>query len=191
MDLAQLNNIITGCRQNDRRSQKDLYDLFYGYALTVALAYSSRMEEAREVVNDAFLKTFVGMGKYDSTLPFKTWFRTIVVRSAINYYHKHRERLQIVDLEAAETEGFEIDFLDRLLPDEWVGLLQKLPPSYRLALNLYVLEGYTHAEIAEMLNISVGTSKSNLFKAKRELKLLFDTINLTQILNLRSTKNMN
>lgn len=178
MDLVRLNNIIIGCRQNDRRSQKALYDQFYGYALAVALAYSSRLEEAREIVNDAFLKTFVGIDRYDVTLPFKAWFRTIVVRSAINYYHKYIEKLPLVDLEEAEYIGFEVDFIDNLLSDEVLVLLQKLSPSYRLALNLYVLEGYTHPEIAEMLGISVGASKSNLFKAKRDLKILLQGINI-------------
>jgi RNA polymerase sigma factor (sigma-70 family) len=178
MDLVRLNDIIIGCRQNDRRSQKALYDQFYGYALIVALPYSSRFEEAREVVNDAFLKTFIGIDKYDMTLPFKAWFRVIVVRSAINYYHKHIEKIPLVELVEAQDIGFETDFIDSLLSDEVLVLLQKLPPSYRLALNLYVLEGYTHPEIAEMLSISVGASKSNLFKAKRELKILLQGINI-------------
>lgn len=178
MNSVQLNNIIIGCCHNDRRSQKTLYDQFYGYALAVALPYSSRIEEAREVVNDAFLKTFVGIDKYDLALPFKAWFRTIVVRSAINYYHKYIEKLPLVDLAEAEYIGFEADFIDNLLSDEVLALLQKLPPSYRLALNLYVLEGYTHPEIAEMLGISVGASKSNLFKAKRDLKILLQGINI-------------
>ncbi len=178
MDSIRLNDIIEGCRKNDRRSQKALYDLFYGYALSVALPYSSRFEEAREIVNDAFLKTFVGIDKYDSTLPFKAWFRTIVVRSAINYYYKYIERLPSVELDEAMNIGFEEDFLDNMLSDEVLALMQKLAPSYRLALNLYVLEGYTHAEIADLLGISIGTSKSNLFKAKRDLKILLQDINL-------------
>lgn len=177
MNPAQLNAVITGCLHNDRRSQKTLYDQFYGYALTVALPYCGHLNEAREVVNDAFLKAFVGLDKYDTALPFKGWFRTIVVRSAINYYHKHLSRLTVVELEEAQSEGFEVDFFDHLLSDELLELLQKLAPAYRLALNLYVLEGYTHAEIADLLGISVGTSKSNLFKAKRDLKILLDDIN--------------
>ncbi len=184
----RLHTLILDCRRNDRRSQKALYDLFYGYALAVASPYCSRQTEAREVVNDAFLKVFLNLDKYDVQQPFKPWFRTIVVRSAINYYHKYVEKLPLSDLSEAEMVGFEADFLDSLLPDELVGLLQKLSPSYRLALNLYVLEGYSHPEIAEMLGISVGASKSNLFKAKRDLKLLFDTTNLTQVLNVRSIK---
>lgn len=178
MNHAELSAIISGCRNNDRRSQKTLYDQFYGYALVVALPYSSRFEEAREVVNDAFLKAFVGLDKYDATLPFKAWFRTIVVRSAINYYYKYIDRLPLTALDEAINIGFEDDFLDNTLSDEVLALVQKLAPSYRLALNLYVLEGYSHAEIADLLGISVGTSKSNLFKAKRDLKIVLQDINL-------------
>ncbi len=177
MNYAQLNDIIKGCRKNDRRSQKALHDQFYGYALAVALPYCSRQTEAREVVNDAFLKVFVGLDKYDSKLPFKPWFRTIVVRSAINYYHKYIDRLPVVDFNEVNEIGFEADFLDDMLSDDLLILVQKLHPSYRLALNLFVLEGYTHLEIADMLGISIGASKSNLFKAKRDLKILLQDIN--------------
>lgn len=176
--MADLKNIILDCRKNDRRSQKSLYDLFYGYALTVALPYCSRQADAREVVNDAFLKAFVGFDKYDSKQPFKPWFRTIVVRSAINYYHKYIEKLPLTDLEEAETIGFEDDFIEKMTSDEVLNVLQELPPSYRLAINLFVFEGYTHPEIADMLGISIGASKSNLFKAKRQLKALLKDINI-------------
>ncbi len=173
----RLNDLISGCRENDRRSQKALYDLFYGYALVVALPYCSRQSDAREVVNDAFLKTFGGLDKYDSKLPFKPWFRTIVVRSAINYYHKYLEKLPLSDFSEAETVGFEDDFIEKMTSDDVLNLLQQLPPSYRLAINLFVFEAYSHPEIAELLGISMGASKSNLFKAKRQLKLLLTDIN--------------
>ena len=83
-----------------------------------------------------------------------------------------------MDIEEAEQIGVELDFLDNIQSEEVTALLQKLPPSYRIALNLYVLEGYTHPKIAEILGISVGASKSNLFKAKRALKILLQDINL-------------
>jgi RNA polymerase sigma-70 factor (ECF subfamily) len=178
MNYAKLNDIIKGCRKNDRGSQKALYDLFYGYALVVALPYCSQQTEAREVVNDAFLKAFVGLGKYDSNLPFKPWFRTIVVRSAINYYHKYLDKLPLSSLDEAETIGFEDNFLEKMTSDELLNVLQELPPSYRLAINLFIFEEYSHPEIADMLGISVGASKSNLFKAKRQLKQLLKDVNI-------------
>ncbi|MBL7780764.1 MAG: sigma-70 family RNA polymerase sigma factor [Saprospiraceae bacterium] len=172
MKNEELQHILNGCRNNDRRSQKLLYNRFYGYALSVALPYCSREVEAREVLNDAFLKVFTGIGRYDEALLFTTWLRTIVVRTAINHYHKHINDIVLYDM----NEGLELsaddDFLSKMVANDVVALIQKLPPGYRLILNLFALEGHTHPEIAEMLGITVGTSKSNLSKARAKLKQL-------------------
>ena len=169
---AGLQQVINGCRNNDRKSQKALYDQFYGYALSVALTYCGQPEAAREVVNDAMMKVFVSIGRYDDAFPFTAWLRTIVVRTAINHYHKHLNDLVICDLTEGVDVGVEDDFLSNMAADDVVDLMQKLPPAYRLTLNLFALEGYSHPEIAEMLNISSGTSKSNLSKARARLKQL-------------------
>ena len=170
MKNAGLQHIITGCRNNDRQSQKALYDRFYGYALAVALPYCAREEEAREVVNDAFLKVFTGIGRYDEALPFTTWLRTIVVRTAINHYRKQLKDIVWCDLTEGLDMSMDDDFLSKMAAEDVAALVQKLPPAYRLTLNLFALEGYSHLEIAEMLSISVGTSKSNVAKARARLK---------------------
>ena len=165
-----LQHILTGCQNNDRRSQRALYDRFYGYALTVALPYCAREEEAREVLSDAFLKVFTSLGRYDEAFPFTTWLRTIVVRTAINHYRKHLNDIVWCDLTEGLDLSVEDDFLSKMAADEVLALVQKLPPAYRLTLNLFALEGHSHPEIAEMLGISVGASKSNLSKARAKLK---------------------
>ena len=171
-----LDDLLTGCCRNDRRSQKELHDRFYGYGLAVALPYCAHAEEAREVLNDAFLKVFANIRNYDPTRSFTTWLRTIVVRTAINRYHSRLREPGWCDLDetlffpAADGNGDEI--LSRLSAEELLRLLQILPPSYRLAINLYAIEGYSHAEIADLLGISVGASKSNLFKARARLREL-------------------
>lgn len=165
-----MQHIITGCRNNDRQSQRILYDRFYGYALAVALPYCAREEEAREVVNDAFLKVFTGIGHYDETFPFTTWLRTIVVRTAINHYRKQLNDIVWSDLTEGLDVSVEDDFLSKMAAADVAALVQKLPPAYRLTMNLFALEGYSHTEIAEMLGISVGSSKSNLAKARIRLK---------------------
>lgn len=165
-----LKHILTGCLNNDRRSQRALYDRFYGYALSVALPYCSREVEAREVLNDAFLKVFTGISRYDEALPFTPWLRTIVVRTAINHYHKHLNDIVLYDVIEGLEGSVEDDFLSKMAAEDVTALVQKLPPAYRLALNLFALEGHTHLEIAEMLGISVGASKSNLSKAREKLK---------------------
>lgn len=165
-----MKHILDGCRNNDRSSQKALYDRYYGYALAVALPFCSLETEAREVLNDAFLKVFSSIEHYDVTLPFRPWLRIILVRTAINHYHKHLQDPEFQDL----TDGLELcvedDYLLKAEVADVLLLLQKLPPAYRLTLNLYALEGYSHQEIADNLGISVGTSKSNLSKARAKLK---------------------
>ena len=165
-----LNHLLAGCLKNDRRSQGVLYERFYSYALSVALPYCAHEDEAREVINDAFLKAFTSIERYDPTFAFATWLRTIVVRTAINRYKSRQNELIIYDL----TEGLDVpvedDFLSKMAAEDLLRLVQKLPPAYRMTLNLFALEGFSHAEIAEMLGVSVGASKSNLSKAKTKLK---------------------
>ncbi len=170
-----LKHMLTGCRNNDRRSQRALYDRFYGYALSVALPYCSREVEAREVLNDAFLKVFTGISRYDEALPFTTWLRTIVVRTAINRYHKHLNDIVLYEMPEGLELSVDDEFLSKMAAEEVVALVQKLSPAYRLTLNLYAFEGHTHAEIAGLLGISVGASKSNLSKARAKLKQLMTT----------------
>lgn len=162
--------ILKGCLKNDRGSQKSLYNQFYGYALSIALPYCSREEEAREVVNDAFLKVFSSIDRFNPALPFTGWLRTIVIRTAINYYYKFLDDNMLHDTTEGLDLSVEDDFLSKMEVEEVLKLVQKLPPAYRITLNLFALEGHTHLEIAEILGISTGASKSNLSKARTKLK---------------------
>ncbi len=174
MKQPPLDELLSGCGGNDRRSQQALYDRFYAYGLAVALPYCSDAGEAREVLNEAFLKVFTGIGRYDPAQPFNAWLRVIVVRTAINRYHHRMREPDWLELDEAlilPTTNHD-EPLDQLSAEELLKLTQRLPPAYRLALNLYAVEGFSHAEIAEMLGISVGASKSNLSKARARLRLL-------------------
>lgn len=172
MKQPPLDELLEGCRRNDRRSQKALYDRFYGYGLAVALPYCSHNGEAREVLNEAFLKLFNGIGRYDPAQPFTAWLRVIVVRTAINHYHQRRREPDWLELDEAllPAADHHDDGLGQLTAEELLLLTQQLPPAYRLTLTLYAVEGYSHAEISETLGISVGASKSNLSKARAKLR---------------------
>lgn len=176
MNPTKLDKIIEGCRRRDRVSQHALYELYHSFALSVSRRYVSSTDEAREVANDAFFKVFTKIENYDSALPFQAWLRKVVVFSAIDHYRKYqRSTLPTDDLSGMEhTADDGADLLDQFSSDELLGLVQRLPPSYRLAINMYGIEGYEHHEIAEMLGISVGTSKSNLFKARAKLKAMMN-----------------
>jgi RNA polymerase sigma-70 factor (ECF subfamily) len=183
MSTTKLSQIIEGCRRRDRVSQHALYELFHSFALSVSRQYVSTMDEGREVVNDAFFRVFTKIENYDSALPFQAWLRKVVVFSAIDHYRKYqRGSLPVTDLvllEQAPADG--CDLLERLSSDELLAMVQDLPPSYRLAINLFAIEGYEHHEIAKMLGISVGTSKSNLFKARAKLKELMQATPKTTV----------
>lgn len=166
----QLNILIRSCQKKNRHSQKQLYKLFYSYAMTVCLHYSKNREEAKEIVNDSFVKVFDKLGRYDNSLSFKAWLRRIIINTAIDYhrmYHKNKPTLEIVDTNEPATweSGF-----DKLAMDDLLAMVQALSPMYRLVFNLYIMEGLKHEEIAKKLGISVGTSKSNLSRAKLKLQ---------------------
>ena len=169
----RLSRILEGCRRHDLAFQKELYQLFYQYTLSVSLNYASCLEEAREIVNDVFLKVFSRIERYDPEQPFKPWLNKITVFTAIDYYRKHiKNEPQMENLEALAEKVESEDLIDHLSAEELRNMVQKLSPACRAAINLYAIEGYDHQEIAQMLGISVGASKSNLFKARVKLKAM-------------------
>lgn len=161
---------LNGCLKGQRESQKLLYQEFYGYSMSVCLRYVEDRDEAAEVLNDAFMKIFGNIKKFDRSMPFRPWLRKILVNTAIDFFHRKQKKIKTEQLSLVEKEVGSEAILSGISYDEVLSLLQKLPPAYRLVFNLYVIEGYKHEEIATMLNINVGTSKSNLFKAKQQLK---------------------
>lgn len=170
-----IEEIIQGCRKRRRKSQKKLYKMFYAYGMSITLRYADHREQAAEILNDAFMKVFTNIEKYDLNRPFKPWLRKIVVNTAINHYHRTEKQRQEVELELAEQDmSREQEVLSGMSYDEIIEMVQQLTPAYRTVFNLYVIEGFKHKEIANMLGIAVGTSKSNLAKAKRNLQSIVE-----------------
>jgi len=116
------------------------------------------------------MKIFGSLKKFDLNRPFKPWLRKILVNLSINRYHQKQRQIETDELDNIGDESDTERILSGISYQEVIELLQKLPPAYRTVFNLYVIEGYTHEEISNMLEISIGTSKSNLFKAKEKLK---------------------
>ncbi len=166
-------DIIEGCRNGNCLSQKALYKHFFRYGMNVCNRYARSEVEAEEMLNDAFLRIFTKIDYYDSNFPFPTWLHTIVVRTCINYLKKYHLKTQTTDLEFAEYHtAFDESALNRLSFDEIILMVRQLPPSYRAAFNLAAIEGYSHAEIAEMFGITEATSRSNLMVARQKLKIM-------------------
>lgn len=167
---AVLQELIDGCLQNNRRSQELLYKQFYAYALGFCLRYTRDREEAKEILNDGFLKIFTKLESYDRKRSFATWLGRIMINTALDRYRKEARQQPNDDLEMADQVSIDETVISQLAYEELIGVIQLLPPVYRMVFNLSVIDGFTHEEIAEKLGITVGTSKSNLSRAREKLK---------------------
>ena len=136
----------------------------------ICLRYSRTREEAVEILNDGFIKIFTKLDHYSKGLSFKGWLRRVLINSAIDYFRRNERHYHSLDISHVHYESASENILDKLSEKEIIAAIQRLPPSYRMVFNLYVIEGYKHEEIANQLNISVGTSKSNLAIARNKLK---------------------
>lgn len=166
--------IIEGCLANKASAQEDLYNLYSRRMMSVCLRYTKSRFEAEDIFHEAFVKVFKNISYWKGG-SFEGWVRRIFVNTAINHYHKNKKFFDHVDASEAE---FNIPSLDdaisHISTQELLQLINKLPEGYRLIFNLYAIEGYSHKEIASMLNIAEGTSKSQLSKAKIFLKNLIE-----------------
>jgi RNA polymerase sigma-70 factor (ECF subfamily) len=165
-----LDDLISGCLQGHRKSQELLYQQFYGFSMAICLRYSNNYDAAVEVVNDGFLKVFTKLKMYSSNKSFKGWIRRIMINSAIDHYRKEQKHAVMDSIEHYEAASFAPSAVQKMYYDEVIKEIQKLSPSYRAVFNLYVVDGYKHHEISHMLNISEGTSKSNLSRARKLLQ---------------------
>ncbi|MGY3214864.1 RNA polymerase sigma factor [Mucilaginibacter sp. HD30] len=170
MSDEELHHLIQGCVKQDSKSQKLLYKAFYGFSMAICLRYAANKYEAAEVMNQGFYKIFTKIEGYNSSRPFKAWLSRIMMNTAIDYYRSNLKMAYAQELDAAEHIG-EVSVADNNLNyNDLLTMIQQLPQSYRTVFNLFAIDGYSHEEIAEMLNITTGTSKSNLFKARQKLK---------------------
>jgi RNA polymerase sigma factor (sigma-70 family) len=173
--LKTLPELLEGCLQNDRKCQELLYKQFYGYAVGVCMRYVPNREEAVEVVNDGFLKVFQNVQKYDAEKPFKIWMRRIMINTALDHYRQNVKHQNNTDLSVAENTIAASDsdnIYNTLAHEDLIELIQQLTPAYRTVFNLYVIDGYSHEEISRQLGISEGTSKSNLARARENLRVM-------------------
>jgi RNA polymerase sigma factor (sigma-70 family) len=163
--------LIERCLKQQSSAQRELYENYFNYAMSVSLRYSQSRDEAMEIVNEAFLKTFNSFAHYDKAQDFKKWFRRIVINTAIDHYRKNKKHYE-ADGQLYMDQAVDPDVFDKFNAEEIMQCVQRLTPAYRLVFVLYAIEGYKHHEIAEMLQVSEGTSKSNLAAARGKLKNL-------------------
>ena len=176
--MKDLYAIIKGCVQNDRRHQKALYDHYYGFAFKVVYRYIYRYDKVADVVNDGFVKAFRSFSVFvcppeaEIERTLMAWLKKIMVHVAIDELRRNHLMPEIGSLqEHAIEEADQSNRADNaVLFKELMAQVKKLPPVYRAVFNMFVIDGFTHPEIAQKLGITVGTSKSNLFKARAYLQ---------------------
>lgn len=163
--------IIQGCIENDRYCQRLLFKKYRGKMLGICLRYAKTRDEAEDVLIDAFLSVFTKIKDFRNECNIELWIRRIVINTAINNYRKNLKHYYHGEVENY-SDNFDLhtDIIDNMSVEEILKLIQDLPDGYRTVFNMYAIEGYTHQEIGEILGISEGTSKSQLFKARKLLQ---------------------
>ena len=172
---------IAGCRKYDKQSQYALFKYFYSYAMGICRRYARHSDEASDILNESFLKIFNHIAHYDTSKPFKTWIGKIITNTAIDYYRSSLKFAQHDEIEAYEHLSDGERIYGKLAYDDLLAMIQSLSPAYRTVFNLYAIDGYSHQEIAEILGITVNTSKSNLHKARKRLQELLDEASKTGV----------
>ncbi len=171
-DLS-LEQLIINCKKNDAKAQSQIYKLFSGKLFSLCLKYSKNRVEAEDNLQDAFITIFKKIKQFENKGSFEGWIKRVTVNTALQRY-RSKGVFEIVNEDQIEDVVVEVEE-DNINIDYLLGLIQALPDRYRLVFNLYALDGYSHKEIAHMLEISVGTSKSNLARARIILKEKIET----------------
>jgi len=159
-------DLINGCIDGNRRMQEELYRRFSPRMYAVCLRYASSSEEAEDILQEGFIKIFKKLESYRGEGSFEGWIRRIFVNTAIEHFRRRRYLQPVTEKEENTVEGKYLSVLDSLAEKDILELIRQLSPGYRTVFNMYVVEGYTHKEIGDMLGISEGTSKSQLSRAK-------------------------
>lgn len=178
----KIKELINGCIRNERKSQEQLFKLFYGKMLGVCMRYTNDRDTAQEIVQDSFIKVFEKLSLFDHSGSFEGWIRRIIVNTAIDSIRKAKKDPFLTD----NDNDFKLGGIDPMAESEELHLtdvkaeiimeaIQQLSPSYRTVFNLYVIDNYSHKEIAETLGISEGTSKSNLSKARYNIQKIVES----------------
>lgn len=177
-DHRNILRLLEGCKKNDRSCQQELYNLLSSYAMGICMRYAEHQQEAEEILQEGFVKLFRSIEKFETTRhadilnALKGWFKRILVNTCIDQYRKNRNST----ITHTITSSFDLPAtnqataIDQLSYKELIHAIRLLSPGYRQVFNLFVIEGMSHEEIADKLGISIGTSKSNLSKAREKMK---------------------
>lgn len=173
----QEQDFILACVRKERWAQQKLYEDHYGLLMSVCLRYSKDKDEAMDILHEGFIKIFKNIKKYKPGTSLTAWMKRIMVNTSIDYYRKMVRRRTEDISEAFDLSSNNPDALSEMSSQEILEAVQTLTPAYRLVFNMYVLEGYSHKDIADQLGISESTSRSNLVKARMKLRVFINKRN--------------
>lgn len=170
--MTEIKKIIKGCLAGDRRDQELLYRRYASKLYAVCLQYSGNDEEARDILQEGFIKIFEHLDRYKYEGSFEGWMRRITVNTALERFRSRHNLYRVDDIDTIQEPENEPDNYDYagLEANDLLDIIRELPPKYRMVFNLYAIEGYSHKEISKMVKISEGTSKSNLSRARMILQ---------------------
>ncbi len=164
--LKDIELLIKDCKNNKPEAQKKLYEHLSGKMFGVCLQYAKDYTEAEDILQDGFIKVFTKISQFNFKGSFEGWVRRIMVNCALERFRKQNLLYTVSEIQDYDSKLVADDVMAELSSKELLELIQKLSPQYKTVFNLYAIEGYSHQEISDMLKISVGTSKSNLSRAR-------------------------
>ncbi len=170
MNKQNEHELIQECLKGNRLAQKSLYDTYSKTMYGVCLRYSSNADEAKDILQDGFVKVFTKMGQFSFAGSFEGWMKRIFVNTALEFYRVNKVHMYHSDVDTAFSQPHNDFTVERMSQKEILVAINNLAPGYRTVLNMFIVEGYSHAEIAELLGISEGTSKSQLSRARVQLQ---------------------
>lgn len=170
LELEDLKDIIKQCASGNVRAQEKLYRMLAPKMFGVCLRYAKDRTEAEDNLQDGFVKVFSNLKSFRHEGSFEGWVRRIMVNVSLSKFRKQHVLYPVEDIGRYETQSLTEEILAKIAAEDLIGLIQQLPPRYRMVFNLFVMEGMSHREIGEAMNISEGTSKSNLARARDILK---------------------
>lgn len=177
--MSDLESIIAGCQNNDSEARRALYEKFAPAMMGICVRYVSERETARDILHEGFIKVYTKIGTYSGAGSFEGWIRRIFVTTALEYLRSMRVFLRDISLDdyTETARSFDPAIIDQLSADEILRFIDELPIGFKTVFNLHAIEGYSHAEIAQMINIKEGTSRSQYARARQVLQNRIQQLN--------------
>ncbi len=171
--------IIAGCKKNDRQSQELLYRHFAGKMYAICISYAGNRSLAKDMLQDAFIKVFKNIKSFNKDGSLEGWIRKIITNTAIDHLRKNKKTENYVEMEAANIKHYSVNTaIGNISFNEVMEQVERLPEGARIVFNMHALDGYTHKEIAQKLEITEGTSKSQFNRARQLLMSYIGSFNL-------------